>query len=232
MKSYQPETMSRILIVEDNVTLAWGIQLALARKGREVLVAASIEEAENQFTKVVPHLVLLDLGLPDGDGISLLKSIRSRLLPIKVVIISARTEISDRVYAFDNGADDYLCKPFAIEELDARVRYQLREHNDPRVWVGNIEVQFDNELVVKDGKRIRMSRREFRLLAYLVLHGGRTVSRSELFQSVWGFRRPIRSRTIDTHIWKLRELLEDDPHHPSLLICVRGEGYRVEGCHY
>ena len=226
----------RILTVEDDPAIRRGIVDALVFAGYEVAEAGDRTAALRLACGRAFDLVLLDLVLPGGDGLDILREIR-RIQPSQpVIILTARGDEDDRVRGLRLGADDYVVKPFSVRELLARVEAILRRAPErPReideipipggsVCLGRGEAHFE------DGTRCELSERELELLRYLASHSSRAVSRDELLRWVWQIEpRGISTRTIDMHVMRLREKLRDDPACPQIVLTVRGKGYQFAG---
>jgi DNA-binding response OmpR family regulator len=186
---------------------------------------------------VEPDATILDLILPDGDGLDLCAAMRrSAVRPI--IILSARTSEADRVCGLELGADDYVCKPFVVEELTARLRALLKrcqrygglETAPGEVMeVGDLRIDRTRHEVTKRGRPISLTPKEFDLLWTLAQHANHTLSQRWLLWNVWGYDEHIRTRTLDVHIGRLRRKLEDDPSRPKLIITVPAVGYRLQG---
>jgi len=227
--------MPRILVVEDEEPLRMALVDALAAEGFEVLEAADGEVGLALALREGPDVVLLDVMLPRRDGFSVLRAIREDRLTAPVVILSARGEEWDRVQGFEYGADDYVVKPFSMRELLMRVRAVLQrsaggvpglELSSGRARFGAVEVDFAAYTLTRAGKRHGLSRRELELLRYFLAHEGEALDRLRLLSDVWGPDESPTTRTIDTHVLKLRKKLEADPERPRHLITVHGVGYR------
>ena len=225
----------RILVVEDEELLRMGLVDALRAEGYEVLEAADGELGLQLALREDPDLILLDLMLPGRDGFSVLRALREDRLAAPVIILSARGEEWDRVQGFEYGADDYVVKPFSMRELLLRIRaLELRsdggtpglEAEDGKVRVGQVQVDFAAYCVLRGEERMGLSRRELELLRYFLLHEGETLDRLRILSDVWGPNESPTTRTIDTHVLKLRKKLEQDPAEPRHLVTVHGVGYR------
>ncbi len=231
--------MARILIVEDELNLAEGLRYNLEEEGHEVSVAGDGEEALRRL--IDPEdpfdLVILDLMLPGISGFEVAERARAagNLLPI--LVLTAKDEAPDVVRGLEAGADDYLTKPFDLDELLARVRVLLRR----RRWdgagragvpspfrVGESTLHFDRFEIEGPRGTVRLTTREAALLRALVDRAGEVVSRAELLEEVWGLRRDTRTRVVDSFVVRLRRYLEPDPAHPRHILSVRGQGYRLE----
>ncbi len=233
----QPVTLPRILIVEDNPDLAFGLRTGLEIEGYEVQVADDGETGLSQARGWKPDLVMLDLMLPGMDGYRVLKSLREGGADMPVLILTARGEEADKVLGFRLGADDYVTKPCGVLELLARVGALLRRsrHTDARAGgsdglerFGNVEINPASRTVSRDGTPVALSPKEFDLLLALVRRRGAVASRVELLREVWDHRVEVMTRTVDIHIAELRRKLEDDPSQPRHILTVWKAGYRLE----
>ncbi len=227
--------MSRILVIEDNATLARGLADNLAFEGHTVAVAHSAAEGSEQATIGAPELIILDLMLPDGDGYRLLRDLRERAEPVAapVLILSALGEEADKVRGFRFGADDYVTKPFGLMELLARVEALLRRAGQrapaasPAVHrFGDITIDEGTRVVVRGRETVSLRPKELALLMALVRRNGALATRMELLREVWGYDDSVMSRTVDTHVAELRRKLERDPARPIHLVTVLKAGYR------
>jgi DNA-binding response OmpR family regulator len=228
--------MARILVVEDDVSLTLSLRLALARAGHEPIVTHTAAAAARSLAELPPDLVLLDLGLPDGDGLDLLAGWRADQFYAPVIALTARVTLEDRVAGLHSGADDYVTKPFDLHELLARVEAQLRRRTWPAlpeqalpetVELGRLRLSLRTREASSDGQPVALSDMEFRLLRHLLAHRDAVVTRETLLTEVWGLPASSRTRSIDTFIYRLRRLIEDDPASPQHLVSARGAGYRL-----
>jgi len=218
-----------VLVVEDEKAIADVVEMYLDQGNFRTRLATTGAEARKQLDDPSIGLVLLDLGLPDDDGIEVLREIRKRgVLP--VIVVTARDAEADRVLGLELGADDYVTKPFSPRELVARVRAVLRREeraeadDDAPVTSGNLHLDPASREVTIAGESIDLTRKEFDLLAYLVARPGRVLSRTQLLEAVWGYPDDIDSRTVDVHIAQLRRKLG-----PSCPVkTVRGVGYKAD----
>lgn len=228
--------MTRILIVEDNADLAYGLRTGLEIEGYEVEVAGDGTTGLARARETNPHLVILDLMLPGMDGYRVLRSLRDAGHDMPVLILTARGEETDKVLGFRLGADDYVTKPCGVLELLARVGALLRRarvHDGaptpaPVERFGEVEINPATRQVTKLGKLIQLSPKEFDLLLALVRRRGAVASRLELLKEVWGHRVEVMTRTVDIHVAELRRKLEDDPSSPKHILTVWKAGYRLE----
>jgi two-component system alkaline phosphatase synthesis response regulator PhoP len=223
--------MTRILVVEDNANLAFGLQNNLEIEGYTVTVAAD-GEAGVEAAERGADLILLDLMLPGLDGFRVLKRLRDRGDRTPVLILTARGQEEDKVRGLKLGADDYVTKPFGVLELLARIEALLRraQPDSPSVAVerfGDVVVDPSARTVQKGGRAVSLAPKEFDLLWMLLRANGSAVSRAVLMDQVWGYRADVLSRTVDTHIAELRKKLEADASAPAHLLTVRKVGYRL-----
>ena len=227
----------RVLVIEDEEPLRLALCDALRAGGFEVSEAADGEAGLERALSDAPEVVLLDLMLPKRDGFSVLRAMREDRLSSAVIILSARGEEWDRVQGFEFGADDYVVKPFSMRELLLRVRAALRRADglapgatagDPRgkARFGAVEIDFAAYTLTNDGARHGLSRKELELLRYFLDHEGRTLDRLRILSDVWGPDESPTTRTIDTHVLKLRKKLEASPDDPRHILTVHGVGYR------
>jgi DNA-binding response OmpR family regulator len=222
----------RILVVEDELAIQRGLQDQLEREGYRADVAGSLGTAFAAL-RAPADLVVLDRRLPDGDGLELLRDLRARGDRTPVIVLSARGQPEDRVRGLEDGADDYVQKPFHLRELLARIRAVLqRGHEAPAaaatIAFGRNELDVGARVLRRSGAAVELARMEFELLLYLARNPGRTVARHELLDRVWGHDRFPTTRTIDYHVLALRKKVEDDPALPRHLVTVHRVGYRFE----
>ena len=224
-------TPTRILFVEDERSIYEPFGQALSRNGFEPLVARTCREARDLAERAEPDLVLLDLGLPDGDGRDLARDLR-RISDVPIIMLTARGTETDKVVGLELGADDYVVKPFSSREVISRIRAVLRrakqapQEAEPRLEVGGLVLDRAARKVTLDDQQISLARREFDLLAELVANAGRVVSREDLMDRVWDVNWFGSTKTLDVHIRALRKKLGDSPEKPGLIETVRGVGFR------
>jgi DNA-binding response OmpR family regulator len=227
---------ARVLVVEDNPDLAFGLRNNLEIEGYEVDVAADGPSGLDRARTWAPDLVILDLMLPGMDGYRVLRTLRQGGFEQPMLILTARGEESDKVMGFRHGADDYVTKPFGVLELLARVDALLRRFArantmDGRGEVahfGDIEVRRAARSVTRHGAPVTLAPMEFDLLCALLDRSGAVASRLELMREVWRYDTSVVSRTVDTHIVELRRKLEEDPQRPRHILTVRKAGYRLQ----
>ena len=226
------EPADTVLVVEDEAPMRRFVRSALATHGFRVIEAGTLAEAEGLATESPPELVLLDLGLPDGDGLDLLTRLRE-WSQAPVIVLSARGREEDKVKALDAGADDYLTKPFGTSELLARIRVALRHaraqktSDDPILAVGPIRIDQARHEVTVEGALIHLTPIEFKLLALLARHVGKVLTHRQLLHEVWGPRSTHQTHYLRVHMAALRRKVEGDPARPKWLITEAGVGYRL-----
>jgi two-component system alkaline phosphatase synthesis response regulator PhoP len=228
--------MKRILVVEDNPDLAFGLRNNLEIEGYEVEVRADGAAGLDRALEWRPDLLVLDLMLPEMDGYRVLHELRRAGHTVPVLILTARGDETDKVRGFRLGADDYVTKPFGLLELLARVEALMRRAGNgatpaaaARDRFGSVEVDRDARSVARAGASVPLTPKEYDLLLALIDRGGKVATRVELMREVWGHRAAILSRTVDTHVAELRRKLEDDPAHPRHILTIRKAGYRFQG---
>jgi DNA-binding response OmpR family regulator len=223
--------MTRILIVEDNADLALGLRNNLEIEGYDVEIADDGAAGLSAFKARPPTLVVLDLMLPAMDGYRVLHEIRATGSAVPVLLLTARSEETDKVRGLRLGADDYVTKPFGILELLARIEALLRRAKPTATKTyrfGDVEVDADRRTVTRAGGVIPLTPMEFDLLVALLRRNGTVASRLDLLQEVWGHSSAVLTRTVDTHVAELRRKLERDPAAPEYILTARKAGYRVE----
>ena len=222
----------RILVAEDEAPLRDFISRNLRARGYQVIEAANGEEALAQWEAESPHLLVLDIMMPRMDGLEVCRTIRKRST-VPIIVLTARDAESDKVNALDQGADDYLTKPFGVEELLARVRAALRrtqwhsEAREPDVRTfGPLEVDLAGHVVRMAGDEVRLTPTEFSLLALLVTHAGKVLTHRYLLQHVWGSEYGGEAEYLRVYIQRLRRKIEPDSANPQYLLTEPGVGYR------
>ncbi|MAO82432.1 MAG: response regulator transcription factor [Myxococcota bacterium] len=221
--------MADILLVEDDATLVLSLEMTLQAHGHHVIVCRRLAEARDILKGGLPDLLLLDLGLPDGDGLDLCQELRQQGAITPILMLTARGTLGARVDGLRAGADDYLPKPFDLPELMARVEALLRR----RRWhqgggdlhIGKLHVDLSQRRALSDEEAVHLTDLEWRLLTYLVERRGEVISRDELLRRVWQSSPESQTRTVDVFISRLRRWMEEDSAKPRYLISVRGVGY-------
>ncbi|HEY0929874.1 MAG TPA: response regulator transcription factor [Gemmatimonas sp.] len=223
-------TAATLLVVEDNADLAFGLEQALSGAGHRVLIVHDGDAALERVHDVPIDLIILDLMLPHRDGFATLRALRGREWRGPVLVLTARSAESDKVQAFSLGADDYVTKPFALSELQARVTALLRrsEQSVREVWrFGDVLVDPSTHEVLRNGEIVMLTPKEYELLVALLRHRGAVVSRANLLREVWSYHVDTHTRTVDIHMAELRRKLEPAPSAPRYLLTVRKAGYRL-----
>jgi two-component system, OmpR family, response regulator VicR len=225
----------RILVVDDEKPIADILQFNLKKEGYEVVCAYDGEEALQKVEDLVPDLILLDIMLPQKDGMEVCREVRKKY-DMPIIMLTAKDSEIDKVLGLELGADDYVTKPFSTRELLARVKANLRRHqqnanvsdenNDTgEIVIGSLVIHPDAYIVSKRGEKIELTHREFELLHYLAKHIGQVMTREHLLQTVWGYDYYGDVRTVDVTVRRLREKIEDNPSHPTWIVTRRGVGY-------
>ena len=223
---------SRILLVEDEPGLVLTVSDLLSTEGHEVESAADGETGLGKAVTGKFDLVILDIMLPRKTGFDVCRELRQKGIDVAILMLTAKTQVVDRVVGLKLGADDYLTKPFDPAELLARVEALLRRvQKENRIPVqsfqfGDVEIDFERAVLSKAGQPVTLASKELQLLRYLVDNRGRVVPREELLQNVWEYSSDVSSRTIDVHVAWLRQKLEDNPQNPKHIHTIRGKGYR------
>ena len=227
--------MGTILIVEDERDIADLVKYHLEKAGLPARVVADGKQALDLIARDHPDLVILDLMLPGMDGLEVCRRLRGSpaTLAIPIIMLTARAEEIDRILGLEMGADDYVPKPFSPRELVARVKAVLRRvaaspvPGEAPVSIGELRLDPARHEVARKGQPVILSAMEFRLLEFFLRHRGRVYTRAQLLDQVWGQDRFVEPRTVDVHIRRLREKVEDDPRNPTLILTVRGLGYKL-----
>ncbi len=227
--------MFTLLFIEDDEAIRTALQLVLEDEGYEVAVAGDGETGIKMFGQLAPDLILLDLRLPDISGFEVCRAIR-RTSITPIIMVTAQTDTSDLVNGFDAGADDYVTKPVVPKELAARIRAALRrtQTSDPSPSnaksldkIGDVEIDRNMSIVRKNGLEVALTKTEYRLLVEFADHPGMVLSRDQLLERVWGYEYLGDSRLVDAHVRRLRVKVETQPEEPTMIVTVRGMGYRL-----
>ena len=222
---------ARILVIEDEAQIRRFVRMALEGADYLVSEAATLQQGMVQAGTHHPELIILDLNLPDGDGIEVVKAVRT-WSDIPILILSARLEEADKIQALDSGADDYLSKPFSVGELTARVRALLRrksrlgEDASPLIEFGEVQVDFSKRTVVRRGEAVHLTPIEYKLLSALLSHPGKVMTQKALLKEVWGPTFTESGHYLRIYVGHLRQKLETDPTQPKHFITEIGVGYR------
>lgn len=222
-----------ILIVEDEPSLSRLLATTLSAQGYVVTTAMRADEALARVALDDPALILLDLGLPDCDGLTLLPLLKARC-QAQVIIVSARSQESEKIAALDAGAEDYLTKPFSVAELLARLRVAQRRRLEStpvsqRYRVGELDIDLEQRQVMLAGESLKLTPKEFQLLAILAQSGGRVVTHAQLLQAIWGRHHSDDTHYLRIYLRQLRQKIESDPGEPRYLLTEPGVGYRLAG---
>ena len=229
--------MKRVLVVEDNADLAYGLRNNLEIEGYKVDVAGDGTRGLALARTAAPDLIILDLMLPGMDGFRVLRALRDEGRRLPILVLTARGEEGDKVRGLRLGADDYVTKPFGVLELLARVEALFRRAGAATVApptlaererFGDVEVVPASRAVLRHGKAVTLTPKEYDLLIALLRRRGAVASRTELLTEVWGYSASVLSRTVDTHVAELRSKLEQDAAQPKHILTVRKAGYRLE----
>jgi two-component system KDP operon response regulator KdpE len=220
----------RVLVVDDEPQIHRFLRPALTAVGYDVQAAENGRDALRLIATAPPDIVVLDLGLPDMDGKDVLREARS-FSKIPIIILSARDQEMEKILAFDAGADDYVEKPFAIGELMARLRAALRhagnERREPtRIEIGSLCIDFEKHVVTKNGVAVKLTPKEYDILAMLVRHSGRLLTHRQLLTAVWGPAHEDDTQYLRVYVGQLRAKIEEDPSSPRLVLTEPGVGYR------
>ena len=225
--------MTRVLIVDDDTQLLRALRINLTARGYTVLTAADGRTALRAAGELRPDVVVLDLGLPDLDGTEVITELRT-FTQVPVIVLSARTDSSDKVHALDRGADDYVTKPFGVEELMARLRAAVRRAtatsaggpDEEPLRAGDLTIDLAAKMVCRDGQQVRLTPTEWSILELLARNHGKLVSRSQLLHHIWGPSERKETSYLRVYLGQLRHKLEADPGRPRHLITEAGMGYR------
>ncbi len=226
---------NHILVIEDDPAVARSLRDGLQRDGYRVACKDRGEEGIRYALENAPHLVLLDVRLPDGSGFDFCRRMRQLGLHQPIIILTVQSEEVDKVLGLEMGADDYVIKPFGLRELLSRIRAQLRRaygefsgSQSEMLLAGDLVIDQTSGRVQRGNQEILLTPIEFRLLVYLARHPGQALTRVQIFEDVWGASPELDSdRTINVHIRRLREKIELDPSRPGLILTVPGIGYRL-----
>ncbi len=224
--------MARILIVEDEQRLALGLKDDLMLEGYDVEVAGEGAEAMRLARSQPFDAVILDVMLPGRDGFEICRELRRDGFRMPIIMLTARSQESEKVLGLEVGADDYVTKPFSPRELRARIKAALRRASGeaPQAYrFGDVEVDFVRCEVRQAGRLVETTALEFKLLGAFIRHRGHTLSRAHLLDEVWGHGTFVTDRVVDTHVTNLRKIIEPHPAEPRYLVSVRGMGYRFDG---
>ena len=225
----------KILVIEDDPAVSQSLHTALTREGYEVICKTEGGDGLNYAKKSQPHLILLDVRLPDGSGFDVCRQMRQHGLHQPIVMLTAQQNEMDKVLGLEMGADDYITKPFSLRELLSRLRAQLRRaygelaaSEANLLFVNDLRIDLIRSQIWRGNAPLNLTPTEFKLLVYLARHRDQALTRSQIIEAVWGYTADAESeRTVNVHIRRLREKIEPDPSRPQLLLTVPGVGYRL-----
>lgn len=228
----------KILAVEDDPNLLQTLVYNLKREGYTALTASTGTDAVEVARRERPDLIILDLMLPEMSGLDVCRIVRQEMT-VPILMLTARTEETDKIIGLELGADDYVTKPFSMRELLARVRSMLRrsamdtpvqsEKASQVLQIGKITIDVLRHVVTREALTLELTPKEYDLLAFLATNKGLVFNREQLLEKVWGYEYAADTRTVDVHVRWLRQKIEDDSRHPIHLLTVRGTGYKLEG---
>ncbi len=230
-------TTQRILLIEDDPAIGQSLLDGFKHHGFEPYLCTTGSSGMDFANKHSPHLIVLDLRLPDGSGFDFCRQMRQMGIKQPIIILTAQQEEMDKVIGLEMGADDYVTKPFSLRELVSRVRAQLRRTygdyaaaDSDSVWVSDITLEQATGQVRRGDQMINLTPIEFRLLIYLARHRGQALSRPQIVEAVWGYAPDLESeKSVNVHIRRLREKIELKPEEPAIILTVPGIGYRLVG---
>lgn len=224
----------QILVIEDDPAVSQSLRSALTREGYEVVCKTEGGDALAYAQKSQPHLILLDVRLPDGSGFDVCRQMRQHGLRQPIVMLTAQQDEMDKVLGLEMGADDYITKPFSLRELLSRLRAQLRRAYGELaaeanvLLVGDLRIDLTRSQVLRENTPVSLTPTEFKLLVVLARHRNQALTRSQIVEAVWGYSADLESESaVNVHIRRLREKIEPDPSRPQLLLTVPGVGYRL-----
>ncbi|SHE55325.1 MULTISPECIES: response regulator [Caloramator] len=225
----------KILIIDDELHIVELIKYNLEMNGYKVYYALNGTEGINIAYEKKPDLILLDIMLPEMDGFEVCKKIKrdDELSNIPIIMLTAKGEEFDKILGLELGADDYITKPFSVRELVARIKVVLRRNSKDEkqqnvINIGSLTIDLERHEVIKDGKKIELTLKEFELLKLLVLNKGKVMTRDFLLDRIWGYEYYGETRTVDVHVRHLRQKIEDDDKNPRYIETVRGIGYKFK----
>ncbi len=220
-----------VLVVDDEPAILRFLKPALEASDYSVTSASSVAEAVKRIASNAPDVVVLDLGLPDGDGKDVIRQVRA-WSDVPIIVLSARDREAEKIASLDLGADDYVNKPFGVGELLARirtaVRHRMQRHNEkPVATIGDLEVDSLRHRVTRAGDEVKLTPKEFELLSFLARHAGRVVTHRQILSAVWGAAHTEDTQYLRVYIGQLRQKIEPNPNDPSIIVTEPGIGYRL-----
>lgn len=230
--------MKKILVIEDDAAIVLGLESAIEEEGYEARVARTGQEGYHLALSWKPDLILLDIMLPGMSGFEVCKRIRDKRIGAPIIMLTAKSEETDKVLGLELGADDYVTKPFSLRELLARVKAHLRREGGDnssngkqvceKYTFGEVVIDFKRQEVYKAGVLQDLTNREFKLLEYFIQHPGEVLTRHRLLDEIWGYNVYPTTRTVDNHVLRLRKHIEPEPDNPKYIRTIRGAGYIFE----
>ncbi len=226
---------SHVLIIEDDPAVAESLRDGLQTEGYTVTWKTTGSEGVRFVQMQSPHLIVLDVRLPDGSGFDFCRKIRQLRLHLPIIMLTARRDEVDKVIGLEMGADDYVTKPYSLKELRSRIRAQLRRaygdyanQDQDTLYVGDLVIDRTGGQVLRNNQPLALTPTEFRLLTYLAQHPRQALSRRQILDAIWGYTADIENeRTVNVHIRRLREKVEHDPANPVLILTIPGIGYKL-----
>jgi two-component system KDP operon response regulator KdpE len=222
---------AQVLVVDDEAAILRFLKPALEANNYEMLSASTVADAIKQIASRTPDIVLLDLGLPDGDGKEIIRRVRE-WSDVPIIVLSAREREAEKIDSLDLGADDYVNKPFSVGELMARMRTALRHRLQkkaevPVLHVGNLEIDAVRHRVTRSGVELKLTPKEFELLSFLARHAGRVVTHKQILSAVWGPAHTEDTQYLRVYVGQLRQKIEEKPDDPRIVLTEPGIGYRI-----
>lgn len=224
-------TKPQILVIDDEHQILRALRTILSQQNYQVIATGTGEEGLAMATAVQPDIIILDLGLPDMSGVEVCQQLR-QWTDLPVIVLSAHDSEAEKVAALDAGADDYLTKPFGVDELLARVRVALRHKSKTSgmktstIFAGSLVIDLAEHLVTRNGDMVKLTATEYKLLAYLASNAGRVLTHQSILNHVWGYSEGSQMEYLRVYIRQLRQKLEENPRDPQLILTESGVGYR------
>ena len=221
----------RVLVVDDEAAILRFLKPALEANNYEIISTGTVAESTRRIAAETPDIVVLDLGLPDGDGKDVIRQVRE-WSSVPIVVLSARDREAEKIEALDLGADDFVNKPFGVGELLARMRTALRHHmqreaQTPVLKTGDLEIDSVRHRVMRGGSEVKLTPKEFELLSFLARHAGKVVTHRQILTAIWGPAHAADTQYLRVYIGQLRQKVETDPGDPRIIITEPGIGYRI-----
>ncbi len=221
----------RVLVVDDEPAILRFLKPALEASDYDLMTAGSVAEAVKRIAADAPDVVVLDLGLPDGDGKDVIRQVRA-WSDVPIIVLSARDREAEKIESLDLGADDYVNKPFGVGELLARlraaIRHRMQRHNEtPTARIGDVEIDSVRHRVTRNGEEIKLTPKEFELLSFLARHAGKVLTHRQILAAVWGAAHTSDTQYLRVYIGQLRQKIEPNPEDPAVILTEPGIGYRI-----